>query len=370
MRLSLVHHVSYSLTGLHDLPIFLAEKGHDVSDICWSGSKKWIVDRQNSNLTHYLMPGVSFSLPGFVSQYPYIPNLSKAIRLLSPNIVHAQSHLFLPTVEAVKAASKLGIPSVVTVHGVSVDRSILSNSAQQIYLRTLGLDVFRSADRIVCLTRYDAERVAKIGCPNEKIRTVPNAVNTKRFMPSDKDERRDALVVWTGRFVPEKGLPYLVEAAKLVVEKRKNVRFLLVGYGPLKTKIKKLAYDYGLLDRFLNIIGPVGRDKIPSILGKASIFAFPSLSEGQPISVLEAMACGLPVVCSDIPGLREVVRHRINGLVVPARNSPALSNALLTLLSDEDLRKTMGQNSRRLALSKYSWQVVVNQLEKVYSELV
>ena len=368
MRLSLVHHVSYSLTGLHDLPIFLARNGHDVSDICWSGSKKWIVDRRNSNLIHYLMPGVSFSLPGFVSQYPYIPNLSKAIRLLNPNIVHAQSHLFLPTVEAVKAASKLGIPSVVTVHGVSVDRSILANSAQQVYLRTLGLDIFRSADRIVCLTRHDAEKVARIGCPNEKIRIVPNAVNTERFMPCDKDGCQDALVVWTGRFVPEKGLPYLVKAAKLVVEKRKNVRFLLVGYGPLKTRIERLAHDYGL-DRFLSIIGPVSRDKIPGILGKASIFAFPSLSEGQPISVLEAMACGLPVVCSAVPGLKEVVKHQINGLVVPARNSLALSNALLTLLSCEDMRKTMGQNSRRLALSKYNWQVVVNQLEKVYSEV-
>lgn len=368
MRVSIVHHIGYRFTGLFDLSISLAGKGHEVTDIYWSGSKKFIVSRNSQGLTRYLVPGLNFSLDGIVTEYPYLPFLPKVIQMANPDVVHAQSHLFLPTFQAVRAAKKLGFPSIVTVHGVAADRNILLNFGQGFYLRTLGSSVFKTADRIVCLTRSDAERVAALGCPSEKIRVIPNAVNIDNFKPTD--EHTEGLVIWTGRLVPEKGLEYLIEAAKIVAEKKSSVRFLLVGYGPLKTKLMKLASDYRLLGKNVEFRGPKERNEMPEVLGRASIFVLPSLSEGLSVSVLEAMACGLPIICTDILGTKEVIEDGITGLMVPPRNSLALSEAIMTLLDNEDLRKRLGENARKTVIERHNWNLIIDKLEKVYSEVI
>jgi glycosyltransferase involved in cell wall biosynthesis len=301
-----------------------------------------------------------------IREYPFLPGLPAKIEMLNPDIVHAESHLFLPTVQAVRKAKRLGLPCVVSVHGVLAERGFAVNLAQFAYLRTLGLEVFRGADRVVCLTRSDAEEVVRLGCPVEKVRLVPNAVDTELFKPGER--REDGLVVWVGRFVPEKDVEYLVEAARLVVEKRGDVRFLLVGYGPLKAKIMKLAQDYGLLGKSVSFVGPLSREEIAKILSKAAVFVFPSLKEGLPLAVLEAMASGVSVVGSDIPGINAVITHRENGILVPPRNPEALANAIMLLLEDKSLRRKLGQNARQLMVEKYSWEIISERIEKVYNE--
>jgi len=99
----------------------------------------------------------------------------------------------------------------------------------------------------------------------------------------------------------------------------------------VKAKILKLIYDRGSLGRFVRFAGPLGRDEVAKVLGKAAVFVFPSLKEGLPLSVLEAMACGVPVIGSDIPGISDVVTHGKNGLLVSPRNPKALANAVLIL---------------------------------------
>jgi glycosyltransferase involved in cell wall biosynthesis len=288
--------------------------------------------------------------------------------MLKPDVVHAESHLFLSTVQAVNMSKKLGLPCVVTVHGVFADRGFAINFAQEAYLRTLGLEVFKNADRIICLTRSDAEEIAGFGCPLNKIRLVPNAVDSEFFKPGD--EREDNLIVWVGRFVPEKGVEYLVEAARILVDKHRDVKFLLIGYGPLKTKIIRLVYNYGLLGKSVHFVGPLSREEIAKILSKATVFVFPSLREGLPLSVLEAMACSLPVVGSDIPGVNDVVMHGENGFLVPPKEAKALANGILVLLNDGNIRRSFGKNARQLIVEKYEWNIVINKIEKVYNEAI
>ncbi|MHA1833929.1 MAG: glycosyltransferase, partial [Candidatus Baldrarchaeia archaeon] len=106
------------------------------------------------------------------------------------------------------------------------------------------------------------------------------------------------------------------------------------------------------------------------VLGKATVFVFPSLREGLPLSVLEAMACGVPVVGSDIPGVNEVVKHEENGFLVPPKNSEALANVILTLLNDENLRRKVGRDARQLMTEKYNWNAIASKIEKVYHEAI
>jgi len=131
----------------------------------------------------------------------------------------------------------------------------------------------------------------------------------------------------------------------------------------------KLAQDFGLLDKSIYILGPLSREEIAEILSKASVFSFPSLKEGMPLSVLEAMASAVPVVGSNIPGINDVIIHGENGILVPPRNPEALANAIMLLLEDRSLRRKLGQNARKVITEKYNWSKVINDLEKVYEEI-
>jgi len=348
---------------------WMSRRGHETAIVTWNKRKS------SSNLVENIdgveiwrLAGVNFKLNNYITEYPFALGMANALRHIEPDIIHAESHLFLTTVQAIRNAKKLGLPIVVTVHGVFADRGFAVNFAQHVYLLTFGVKVFRKADRIICLTRSDAEEIVKFGCSIDKIRVIPNAVDTESFKPCE--EREDNLVVWVGRFVPEKGLEYLVEAAKIVADEFRDVKFLLVGYGPLKAKILKLIYDRGSLGRFVRFAGPLGRDEVAKVLGKAAVFVFPSLKEGLPLSVLEAMACGVPVIGSDIPGISDVVTHGKNGLLVSPRNPKALANAVLILLNDKNLTRRLGQNARRLMAEKYSWNVITDKIEKVYYEAI
>jgi len=344
------------------------KKGHKVDVVTWNRNGHSLEEVVDEGFVIHRLPGLNFSLDGMIREYPFLPGLPAKIEMLNPDIVHAVSHLFLPSVQAIRKAKSLGLPCVVSVHGVFAERGVALKLAQFAYLRTLGLGVFRSADRVVCLTRSDAEEVVRFGCPLEKIRLIPNAVDTELFMPDE--DREDCLVVWVGRFVPEKGVQYLVMAARIVAERSKDVRFLLVGYGPLKARIMKLARDFGLLDKSINILGPLSREEIAEILSKASVFSFPSLKEGMPLSVLEAMASAVPVVSSNIPGINDVIIHGENGILVPPRNPKALANAIMLLLEDRDLRRKLGQNARQLMVEKHSWNLVTEKTEEVYNEAI
>lgn len=371
MRIARVRHLFYPdmpRDYFFELSVRQVRAGHVVDVLTWNRNGRYSEEIVDDDFVIHRLHGLNFSAGGMIQEYPYLPGLPAEIERLKPQIVHAESHLFLTTVQAVKKAKRLGLPSVVTVHGVLADRGVAINFAQHVYLFTLGLEVFRSVDRVICLTRSDARDIVRLGCALEKIRLVPNAVDTELFRPCE--EREYNLVVWVGRFVPEKGVEYLVEAARIVAHEFRDVKFLLVGYGPLKAKIMKLMYDRGLLGNFVRFSEPLSRDEIAEILGKASFFVFPSLREGLPLSVLEAMASGVPVVCSAIPGISDIVTHGENGLLVPPRNPKAFAEAILTLSNDENLRRRLSQNARQLMLEKYCWSTIIKKMEKVYDETI
>lgn len=112
-----------------------------------------------------------------------------------------------------------------------------------------------------------------------------------------------------------------------------------------------------------------GAEVIPEIRRRASVFVLPSLSEGLPRALLEAMSCGKPVVASDIPGVRSVVKHQSNGLLVPPANPQALAEAITVLLRNRDMREKFGRAARRVVLGRYNWEVLMKKLDVIYHEV-
>lgn len=151
------------------------------------------------------------------------------------------------------------------------------------------------------------------------------------------------LVVWTGRLDPVKGFEELLSACRML-RARCSLRLLLAGEGPYRHRIEELIRENGLQDTVV-LLGQC--EAIPSLLKTADLFVFPSKTEGLPNSLLEAMAAGLPIVTTDVPGCRDLVRHGETGLLVPPGSPHDLAGAMETLLSDEALGRRLGGNARK-----------------------
>ena len=371
MHIARVVHVFYPEAigdpyNSYELSLRQAARRHRVTVITWTRQRTAHWEKITDRFEVCRSKGINFKLDGVISDYPFLPNLASVLKNIKPDIVHAHSHLFLSTFTAIKEAKKLRLPSVLTVGGVSVVRDAFINFIQQSYLYTVGKWIFRNASRIICLTRSDAYEVMKYGADSSKIRIVPNAVDLNMFRPS-KEKSNDPLFVWVGRFVPEKGLHHLVKAIEIVVRECKEAKFILIGDGPMLPLIKKVVKNSGLNDyvRFTGVMDP---KSVSHFLSKATGFVFPSLKEGMPKAVLEAMACGLPIIASNISGIDEFVTNGYDGLLVPPEDHQALGEAIMNVISDRNLAAKLGANARKTVETNHNWDTVLGVLDSVYEE--
>jgi glycosyltransferase involved in cell wall biosynthesis len=217
------------------------------------------------------------------------------------------------------------------------------------------------------LTHSDAKEIQRFGCPPEKIRIIPNGVDTEKFKPCERTIENS--IFWGGRFVQEKGLEYLVNALSLVVKEVPRVKLVMAGDGPLFSKIYEMVKHNGL-EKNVSFKGRVAHDELPAFIGASSVCVLPSLREGMPYALLEAMSCGKAVVGSDIPGINDVITHGINGILVPPKDSKALADAIIWLLEDKEFRMKMGQNARQLMIEKYSWRNIAEKIDEIYYEAI
>jgi glycosyltransferase involved in cell wall biosynthesis len=146
-----------------------------------------------------------------------------------------------------------------------------------------------------------------------------------------------------------------------------DVRLIIAGTGPLKEPLNELAGQLGIQHK-IRLLG--ARTDIPEVLNALDLFVLPSLSEGMPNAVLEAMACGLPVVATEVGGVSEVVEHGVTGLLVPSEDEEALASRLEELVCSETKRQMLGKNARERALACFSLDKMVRAYEQLYVSLV
>lgn len=279
-------------------------------------------------------------------------------------------------------------PFVQTVHGVLADEYIQTVAAGSLTprerlasllmwrLSRLEGESARNASLVVTVSNHSARRAAELyNVDKAKIRVVPNGVDAERFKPTksaDSFKQRLGLgnrqvVLFVGRLIPRKGLQYLVEAAKPIIKERSNTLFVILGDGPLRSKLTAQLMRVGISENFL-FLGDVKENPLPSFYNCADVFAFPSVQEGQGIALLEAQASAKPVVAFDVGGVSEAVREGESGLLVERGNSDVLAEAILRLLSDSSLRQRMGSVGREFVMANYTWDICAEKMLEVYRE--
>lgn len=271
------------------------------------------------------------------------------------------------------AARSLKLPVIYTVHGWSFHGGLhpLMKKA-----RIAAEKFITSRAQVnICVSESNRQTGQKAFGKLDAV-VVPNGVNLQRFDPhaSYADVKRaygipeDHLVVgYIVRMTYQKDPVSMIQAFAEVHRLMPNMTLLMVGEGELKQTAIDTANSLGLSDY---VVFDNFRQDVPAVLNAVDIYCLPSLWEGFPIGVLEAMAMGKAVIASDVDGTREAVRHEENGLLVPAKNITALANAIMQLASDVALRERLALSARNTILAEYNVAGMTRKIEAVYRDLI
>ncbi len=176
------------------------------------------------------------------------------------------------------------------------------------------------------------------------------------------------LVLLPARMLWDKGVAEFVEAATQLKSRGMLARFVLVGEPDIENPASVPEHQLISWQKDGVVEWWGRREDMPQVLKQSHIVCLPSYREGLPKSLLEAASCGRPIVTTDVPGCREIVHDGENGILVEARNSTALADALARLLADRELRKWMGRRGRERVLNEFSQEIVVAQVLAIYHE--
>jgi glycosyltransferase involved in cell wall biosynthesis len=238
------------------------------------------------------------------------------------------------------------------------------------------------ADGVVTLASFLERRLVSLGVPDGIICTIPNPVDTLQFCPPDDHApcvgagcRPDIPtdIVCVGVLRPAKGQETLLRAAARVVRRHPQARFHFVGADYFRTGYESvlvtLAARLGLSGS-VEFLGDVEHSAVACVLREADTVVCPSHMEMCPVSVIEALSCGRPTVASSVGGIPDLIDQGVNGMLVPATDEKALADALVLVLEDVNLRRSLGSKARASALERFSRPVVGSRYVRFYRGLV
>jgi glycosyltransferase involved in cell wall biosynthesis len=284
------------------------------------------------------------------------------------DIVHGQSEGSYLVYEALAAARQRGVATVLTRHSMIGNKPPVVRSL----LSSLTKILARRADGLIAVSHSCAEESA--GFPGQ-IRVIPNGVDTTEFRPMTAERKRlrselgfgdgDIVLGYIGRLHTTKGIPLLLDTFEQLHAENPRLKLLLAGPGPLRGVVEERARASS---GAITLLEPQPFDKVAPLLNALDIYAFPSKGEGFGISLLEAMACGLPSVAFGRWGVKELVSDGETGLLA---DSPAgFSEKLRLLTSDRALRERLGQAALASVEQRFSWPHVAAETVAFYRELI
>lgn len=307
--------------------------------------------------------------PNLKLEFPLF-RLANIMRRYRPHIVHTRNW---GAIEAVAAARLAGVPAVVhSEHGYEVDMLAGLPLRRRLFRRAS----YAMADSVFALTKELRNFHARqVWMSPDKVSVIYNGVDTARFFPSSETRiamRKElglpleSIVVGSvGRLVPIKDHQTLLKAAALLAATGIDFRVLLVGSGPEREKLQNLAT--GRLAGRVCFAGDSNR--VPEMLNAMDVFVLPSLGEGMSNTLLEAMACGLPVVATNVGGNPEVIEDNINGWLFPPGDAGLLADKLTILARDNKLIHQLGTAARRRCIETFSLSLMLDTYRSFYLNL-
>ena len=356
--------VRYLTTGLqhfHDLEV-------DLITLSGRGSQKKSVKHGNVAV-HYLPIS---SLPSYLSIVANIQQLKTITRQLKPDIVHAQV-----AGEYAVAASRTGLPWVLTLHGirfleVNLWQNLISKYYRGMFIKLEERYAIKHARHIISISPY-IEKTFN-GDLQGKVYDIENPVDDVFFQVSP--QRVPGQMLFIGNLIPRKGVYTLLQAFAEVYKRCPSARLRIAGDNVSSSDrhdypslLKQFVAEAGL-EEAVTFLGVVKKPALLKEYANSSLVVLPALQETAPMVIMEAMAAGRAVVGTDVGGVSHLIAHGKTGLVVPPDNVPALSEALYDVISDEAKLDAMGSQGHQVALARFHANVVATKTRQVYYDVL
>lgn len=226
---------------------------------------------------------------------------------------------------------------------------------------------WRSASFVTAASRGLA-KTARESDPTQKFIVIENGVDTQRFAFRRKFNKKVLTILGIGRLMPRKGYQFVIEALPEVLKNtNQKFEFICVGGGDYMEDLKAMAKKYKVL-KYIKFVGQLSYDEIYELYKESDIFVHPSLAEGMPLALLEAVASGLPSITTRIAGNEDLVENNVNGFLIEPEDVEGISASLIKLLNSESLRKRYSLGSVKLA-QRFDWKIISKKYNQIYKKL-
>jgi colanic acid/amylovoran biosynthesis glycosyltransferase len=301
----------------------------------------------------------------------FVPSIISAIRKqqpMAPKVIFAKLRTYIPlmltqpdvvhfewnsaAIDNLPMFDIWNCPVIISCRGSQIN--IAPHNLERASIREGLRATFQRAAATHCVSEAIKQEARQYGLDPAKAWVIRPAVDPDFFYPSDRLKSEDAFkLITTGSLIWGKGFEYALLAVRRVIDRGFRLHFRIIGEGPEKQRLLYTIQDLGLQEH-VRLLGQLSPAAVRSTLQEADVFVLSSLSEGISNAVLEAMACGLPVVTTDCGGMREAVQDGVEGFVVPIRQPKLLAHALMQLADDPELRERMGQAGRKRILCEFT----------------
>lgn len=361
----------------------LARRGHDVT-VYTRRDAAGLPDRvplPGGAVVEHVPAGPAAPVPKD-ELFPYMPGfgawLAHAWAHERPDVVHA--HFWMSGMASRIGAQPHGVPVVQTFHALGTVKRRHQGRLDTSPPERVGIErqIGRGCARVLATYGDEVHELAELGVPRRQVSVVPCGVDAEQFRPGVRPDgvparRARHRLLACGRLVPRKGYDQAVRALARIPDAE-----LLIAGGPAADRLaddpearrlRRLARGTGVADR-VRLLGAVDPDGMPALIGSADLVLCTPLYEPFGIVPLEAMACGVPVVATDVGGHRDSVAEGTTGRLVPPQEPESIAAAVRELLADDALRRRYGGAGRERVLDRYTWRRVADGVEQVHRQVL
>jgi L-malate glycosyltransferase len=297
-------------------------------------------------------------LPGKLSYFAAVPFIKDLLKSFQPDIFHAH---FLSSYGLIGALVNFH-PYYVSVWGTD----IFEFPKKNLLNRKLIEFTLNKADRICSTSHVMGKEINKY--TNKDISITPFGVDLNNFKPLEKEDKSDIQIGIVKALSDKYGIGTLIKAFKMVHEEHPLTELVIVGGGPQLDDYKKLSHELNIAEK-VKFIGRIPNTDVPKLINQMDIFTVPSRDqESFGVAAVEAMACGVPVVVTNVGGLPEVVMEGETGFIVPKEDPKRLAAAITRLIVDKKERLKMGHKGVEHVRKEYDWYENASRMEKLYQQ--
>ncbi|HUV45615.1 MAG TPA: glycosyltransferase [Dehalococcoidia bacterium] len=345
---------------------YFAERDWKVDLITWHPPGKDAEINANIDVHRLLFP------PHYIARYGALLEIALLIRRIHPDIIHAHYLAHFGILAGLYSRLSGFRPIVLTAWGSDVITGAIG------WKGWLIKHALKRADLVTCDGINLLKALTEMGTEPKKIHRIHWGVDTQRFNLRQRSERirkslgilNSPVVISSKNLESVYDIESLVRSIPLVLQKVPEAKFVIAGTGSREAQLKQLVKSLGVSDS-VRFVGFVPSDEFPKYLASADIYVCTSLSDGGlAIATKEAMACGLPVIVTDLEVNTEWIENGEKGFVVPLRNPEALAEKIIYLIEHEDMRVEFGKKGKKLVEERFEYNKEMQKIESIYEQLI